>query len=122
MIKNLSVVVPTFNEKDNINKLYREIKINLNNLNINWDIIFVDDSVSHDTANVIKKLQENENNIFLIKRFENRGLSSALIQGALSTNSQHVLFMDGDLQHPPDTILSLYNEINKNRNNKTETI
>tara|TARA_A100001011_G_scaffold32829_1_gene31503 strand:- start:3497 stop:4573 length:1077 start_codon:yes stop_codon:yes gene_type:complete len=111
MIKNLSVVVPTFNEKDNIDKLYSQIKFNLNKLNINWDIIFVDDSLSHDTANVIKKLQENENNIFLIKRFENRGLSSALIQGALSSNSEYVVFIDADLQHPPEKIKDLYNEI-----------
>ena len=114
MKKNVSIIIPTFNEKDNIIELYKEIKNNLGISKISWDVIFVDDSNNNDTADIIRKLQNSENNVFLIKRIENRGLSSALIQGALSTNSQYVLFMDGDLQHPPDTILSLYNEINKN--------
>ena len=114
MKKNISIIIPTFNEKDNIIELYKEIKNNLVISKISWDVIFVDDSNNNDTANIIRKLQNSENNVFLIKRIENRGLSSALIQGALSTNSEYVLFMDGDLQHPPDTILSLYNEINKN--------
>ena len=113
MKKNVSIIIPTFDEKDNIIELYNEIKNNLGISKISWDVIFVDDSNNNETANIIRKLQNSENNVFLIKRIENRGLSSALIQGALSTNSQYVLFMDGDLQHPPDTILLLYNEINK---------
>ena len=111
MKKNISIIIPTFNEKDNINKLFAEIKKNLKAQNIIWDVIFVDDSTDNKTANVISTLQNSENNVFLIRRIENRGLSSALIQGALSSNSEYVLFMDADLQHPPKKIVDLYNEI-----------
>ena len=114
MKKNISIVIPTFNEKGNIIELFKEIKKNLINSKLIWEVIFVDDSNDNETANVVRSLQNNENNIFLIKRIENRGLSSALIQGALSSNSEYILFMDGDLQHPPKKILNLYNKIKNN--------
>lgn len=115
MKKNISIIIPTLNEKENINKLFYEIKKNLDNQNIIWEVIFVDDSEDNQTVNEINKLQNIENNICLIKRFENRGLSSALIQGALSSNAEYVIFIDGDLQHPPSKIKNLYDEIrNKN--------
>ena len=115
MKKNISIIIPTLNEKENINKLFYEIKKNLDNQNIIWEVIFVDDSEDNQTANAINKLQNIENNICLIKRFENRGWSSALIQGALSANAEYVIFIDGDLQHPPNKIKNLYDEIrNKN--------
>ena len=101
MKKNISIVIPTFNEKDNIIQLFDEIKNCLDNTNISWEAIFVDDSNNDETTNVIRSLQNNESNVILIKRIENRGLSSALIQGALSSSSEYVLFMDADLQHPP---------------------
>lgn len=111
MKKNISIIVPTLNEKGNINILFEEIKATFQNKDISWEIIFVDDSNNNETSDIINILQNNEKNIFLIKRFENRGLSSALILGALSSNSEYVVFMDADLQHPPKKILELYNEI-----------
>lgn len=114
MKKNISIVIPTFNEKDNIIQLFNEIKNSLGNTNISWEAIFVDDSNNDETTNVIRTLQNYESNVILIKRIENRGLSSALIQGALSSSSEYVLFMDADLQHPPKKILNLYNEIKNN--------
>ena len=77
MKKNISIIIPTFTEKDNIIELYKEIKNNLGISKISWDVIFVDDSNNNETANIIRKLQNSENNVFLIKRIENRGLSSA---------------------------------------------
>ena len=68
MKKNISIIIPTFNEKDNIIELYKEIKNNLVISKISWDVIFVDDSNNNDTANIIRKLQNSENNVFLIKR------------------------------------------------------
>ena len=61
MKKNISIIIPTLNEKENINKLFYEIKTNLDNQNIIWEVIFVDDSEDYQTANAINKLQKIEN-------------------------------------------------------------
>ncbi len=111
MKKNISIIIPTLNEKGNINILYKKIKKSLDEVKLSWDIIFVDDSKDYETANVINDLKKNKTNIHLIKRFENRGLSSALIQGALSSNSNYIVFIDADLQHPPEKIKDLYSVI-----------
>ena len=54
MKKNISIVIPTFNEKDNIIQLFDEIKNCLDNTNISWEAIFVDDSNNDETTNVIR--------------------------------------------------------------------
>jgi len=72
MKKNVSIIIPTFNEKDNIIELYKEIKNNLGISKISWDVIFVDDSNNNDTANIVRELQNSENNVFLIKLYANK--------------------------------------------------
>ena len=71
MKKNISIIIPTFNEKDNIIELYKEIKNNLVISKISWDVIFVDDSNNNDTANIIRKLQNSENNVICTKNDNN---------------------------------------------------
>jgi dolichol-phosphate mannosyltransferase len=117
MKKNISIVIATLNEEGNINKLFHKIKKNLINFDITWEIIFVDDSADNKTSNEIYKLKSTEDNIHLIKRYENNGLSSALTLGAMSSNSDYVVFMDADLQHPPEKIKDLYYEIKSNKLN-----
>lgn len=114
MKKNLSIIVGTLDEENNINKLFQEIKKNLEKSELSWEIIFVDDSKDNKTSNVINELRNTENNIYLIKRHHNTGLSSALTLGALSSNSDYVLFIDADLQHPPEKIIDLFTEIYNN--------
>ncbi len=114
MKKNLSIVIATINEENNINQLFKEIKRNLEHIGLNWEIIFIDDSQDSKTSNAINKLRNTEDNIYIIKRFENTGLSSALTLGALSSNSEYIVFMDADLQHPPEKIKDLYQKINNN--------
>jgi len=113
MEKNLSIVIATINEENNINKLFQKIKKSLEDIDFSWEIIFIDDSKDTKTSNAINKLRNTEDNIYLIKRYENKGLSSALTLGALSSNSQYIVFMDADLQHPPEKIKDLYRKINK---------
>lgn len=115
MKNNLSIVIATLNEEGNIQELYNEIDNNLKKIDITWEIIFVDDDSSDRTVDIINQLRDKYDNVFLIKRYDKRGLSSALITGALSSNSNYILFMDADLQHNPKYIIDLYNRI-KNSN------
>ncbi len=115
MKNNLSIVTATLNESENIEKLYTEIYKSLKNTNISWELIFVDDNSTDDTVKKIDSLQKNYENVFLIRRFDKRGLSSALLQGALSSKSKYIVFMDADLQHNPKYIQNLFEKI-KNSN------
>lgn len=93
----LAVIVPTFNEHDNVVPLVERLDIALEG--INWELIFVDDNSPDGTADAAWDLARQRDNVRCIKRLGRRGLSSACAEGILSTNAPFVAVMDGDLQH-----------------------
>ncbi|MDP1556929.1 MAG: glycosyltransferase, partial [Hyphomonas sp.] len=93
----LSVVVPTFNERENVPELVRRLDKVL--VGQDWEVIFVDDNSLDGTADVIRELSRRDKRVRLIARHNRRGLSSAVIEGALAASSDIVAVMDGDLQH-----------------------
>lgn len=102
----LSIVIPTRNEKDNIFLLIDEIRNKLEG--IKYEIIFVDDSTDG-TEEEIKKYRKK--NIILEHRINEKGLSSAVIRGMQLANSDIIAVMDADLQHPPYLLKNMYQEI-----------
>ena len=92
-----AVVVPTFNEHDNLDELYRRLTVALDGLS--WEVIVVDDNSPDGTADLAWQLGRRYTNLRCIKRVGRRGLSSACIEGILSTNAPFVAIMDGDMQH-----------------------
>lgn len=110
----LSVIVPTFNEKENIIPFLEEIETILKSINVVYEIIFIDDNSPDNTWKVIEKLSENNPNLKLIRRFQERGLSSAVIRGMETAKGKYFLIMDVDLQHDPKIIPQMLNEIQTN--------
>lgn len=103
----LSIVIPCFNEENNISKLYSELTIVLKGLNINYEIVFSDDGSKDKTFSVIKELSKNDNNIRGISLSRNFGHQIALFAGIKAAKGNIVITMDGDLQHPPSFIPEL---------------
>ena len=93
----LSIISPTYNEADNIIKFVNSIELTLRKYD--FEIIFVDDNSSDKTHEIIKKLSSKKPNIRCLRRIGRRGLSSAVIEGCLSSSSDLLLIMDADLQH-----------------------
>ena len=93
----LSIITPTYNEAKNIEKLIKLIEISLNKYE--YEIIFVDDNSSDNTHEIIKKIAHKKNNVRCLRRIGRRGLSSAVIEGCLSSSSDLLLIIDSDLQH-----------------------
>ncbi len=93
----LSIISPTYNEADNIIKFVHSIELTLRNYD--YEIIFVDDNSSDKTHEIIKNLSSKKPNIRCLRRIGRRGLSSAVIEGCLSSSSDLLLIMDADLQH-----------------------
>lgn len=104
-MKKLTIVIPTYNEADNINRLCEEIENAL--VNVNYEIQFVDDSKDH-TPEIIKELMENNRKIKMYHRTEEKGLATAVLKGFEIASGNYIAVMDADLQHPPEILKDMY--------------
>jgi dolichol-phosphate mannosyltransferase len=94
----LSVIVPTYNESENVPLLVAKLNDVL--AGIAWEVIFVDDDSRDGTSGVVRKLaQTSAGNVRIVQRIGRRGLSSACVEGALASSAPYIAVMDGDLQH-----------------------
>ncbi|MGO9934602.1 MAG: glycosyltransferase [Steroidobacteraceae bacterium] len=93
----LSIIVPTFNERENVVGLIDRVRENLRD--IAWEIIYVDDDSPDRTADLVRELAVADSRIRCIQRIGRRGLSSACIEGMLSSSAPYMAVIDGDLQH-----------------------
>jgi len=93
----LSVVVPTFNERDNVAKLYSKLEATL--IGIAWEVVFVDDNSPDRTWEVVRELARQDSRVRCVRRIGRRGLSGACIEGILASSAPYAAVMDADLQH-----------------------
>ncbi len=93
----LTVVVPTFNERVNVDDVISRLDEVLKG--IAWEAVFVDDDSPDGTADRIFEINRERPDIRCLKRVGRRGLSSACIEGICSSSSPYVAVMDADLQH-----------------------
>jgi dolichol-phosphate mannosyltransferase len=96
-LPELSVVVPTFNERDNVTVLYRRLEATLTG--IAWEVIFVDDNSPDGTWEVVRGLARKDSRVRCIRRIGRRGLSGACIEGILASSGPYAAVIDADLQH-----------------------
>jgi dolichol-phosphate mannosyltransferase len=93
----LAVIIPTLNERDNVPLVVERLNRVL--AGISWEVIFVDDDSPDGTADAVRDVALRQQNIRCLQRIGRRGLSSACIEGILSTAAPYTAVMDGDLQH-----------------------
>jgi len=103
-LKRLSVVIPIFNEEENITPLYRELKNVLEALGLGYEVIFVDDG-STDTSNeVLQMLAKDDKEIKVIQFRKNFGQTAAIAAGVEHAQGKIIVTMDGDGQNDPRDI------------------
>src|SRR6516165_11256301 len=93
----LSVVVPTYNERDNVPLVVELLKRTLED--VSWEVIFVDDNSPDGTAAAVRALGAADNRVRCIRRIGRRGLAGACLEGMLASQARYVAVMDADLQH-----------------------
>jgi dolichol-phosphate mannosyltransferase len=93
----LTVVVPTFNERGNVQRLLELLDAALKG--VAWEAIFVDDDSPDGTAQLVKDIAAKDPRVHCIRRVGRRGLAGAVIEGALASAAPFVGVIDGDLQH-----------------------
>lgn len=105
------VVIPTYNEKENITEMVNAIS----QLPIPFDILIIDDNSPDGTGSIIKSLQESNQHLHLLEREGKMGLGTAYIAGfkwALEHNYDFIFEMDADFSHNPADLIKLYNACN----------
>jgi glycosyltransferase involved in cell wall biosynthesis len=94
---SLTIVVPTYSERDNVGSLFAAPADALRD--IPFEVIFVDDNSPDGTSDEVRALARRDTRCRLINRSERRGLSAATLEGMLSALSPVVAIIDGNLQH-----------------------
>jgi dolichol-phosphate mannosyltransferase len=93
----LTVVVPSFNEIDNVELLIKRLHAALDG--IEWEVIYVDDDSPDGTAAKVRQLAQTDPRVRCIQRIGRRGLSTAVIEGMLASSAPYLAVIDADLQH-----------------------
>jgi dolichol-phosphate mannosyltransferase len=109
----LTVVVPTYNERDNLIELIQRIAAAL--AGVAWEIVVVDDDSPDGTARLAKRISLCDPRIRCIRRVGRRGLAGACIEGMLSSSAPYVAVIDGDLQHDESLLAPMLDRLREGR-------
>ncbi len=107
----LSVVIPLFNEEENILLLYNELIEVLSSCEEEYEIIFIDDGSSDRSFQLLKELQENDSHVVVVSFRKNFGQTAAMAAGFDYARGDVIITMDGDLQNDPRDIPKLLEQI-----------
>ena len=101
----ISIVVPTYNESENVGNLVNQIDYALRG--IEYEVIFVDDSTD-DTVEAINAVMVENPRVRMEHRETEKGLATAVLKGFSLADGDYIAVMDADLQHPPAILRSMY--------------
>ena len=113
----LSVVVPTFNERSNVPELIRRLDVCLRH--VAWEVIVVDDDSPDGTAEVVREIARRDRRVRCLRRLGRRGLASACIEGMLAGSGSYFAVLDGDLQHDETLLARMLDEL---RDGETDVV
>ena len=104
----LSIVVPMYNEEDNVAETHRKIHEVIAPLNIKWELIFVNDGSIDNTLSVVQKIAEKDPVLKIVSYLPNRGRGYALRQGFAAANGEFILSIDFDLSYDAAHLVRMY--------------
>jgi len=102
--KEISIVIPVFNEEGSVGILYENISHVINGLNYEFEVVFVDDGSQDDTFRNLQGIHEKDNRVKIIRHRGNFGKAAAYSSGFAYAHGEIVITMDGDLQDDPREI------------------
>ncbi len=110
---DLSVVIPVYNEEENIESLYKELKEVLESMGISYEIIFVDDGSTDKSGRILDGIAEKDGSVVVIHFRRNYGQTAAISAGFDYAKGDIIVTMDADLQNDPHDIPKLLEKINE---------
>jgi len=109
----ISIVIPVYNERENLTMLDEKISKSIKPLNKNYEVILVDDGSVDGSAELIRKLQDGKPHLRLIRFGRNYGQTAAFAAGFSKARGDIIVTMDADLQNDPADIPLLLEKINE---------
>jgi len=106
-----AIVVPTFNEAQNLAELVARVERCL--AGTRWEMVFVDDNSPDGTARLARELGQQDARVRVVQRIGRRGLSSAVVEGVLATSAPYLAVMDADLQHDETLLPAMLETLEK---------
>jgi len=112
-----SLIIPVFNEEENVKILYNEICVSLKKIK-NYEIVFVNDFSTDSTLNNLREIEKSSTNLKVLNNKENLGQSFSIINGIKIAKSNVIITLDGDCQNDPNDIINLYEKFISDSNLK----
>ncbi len=110
-VKKVSVVIPVYNEEENVPILYERLKEVLDSLPYDYEIIFVNDGSTDRTEEILEELAKKDKKVKIIEFARNFGQTPAMVAGMDYATGDVIITMDGDLQNDPKDIPRLLEKI-----------
>jgi dolichol-phosphate mannosyltransferase len=110
---DLAVVIPTFNESENVRPLLARLEAALKG--IRWEAIFVDDDSPDGTADLVRQLARQNPRVRVVHRIGRRGLASACVEGVLSSSTSYFAVIDADMQHDETLLPRMFERLKEDR-------
>lgn len=113
LLLDLSLVIPVFNEEENIPLLYEKLLSSMSPLNKSWEAIFIDDGSTDNSFAALANLAKEDKRLKVLKFVRNFGQTAALAAGIDYSRGKVIIPMDADLQNDPNDISRLLNKLNQ---------
>jgi dolichol-phosphate mannosyltransferase len=110
---DLTVIIPTFNEEANIRNIVMAVDAVFHEHSLNGQVLVVDDNSSDATISIVKELHRTHENVEILVRESDHGLSQSVADGFIHASSEVFVVIDADFSHPPVLIPRMYEEIRK---------
>lgn len=105
MSMSISVVIPSYNEEENINELYKRVSKSLSLLNIlDYEILFVENGSSDESLSKLREINNLDKKVKIISLSRNFGYQNAIFAGLEFSKKDYIFILDGDLQDPPELL------------------
>ena len=113
IVKTLDLIIPSYNEEKCIFLLYESLEKVFKDETIDWNVIYINDGSLDHTLDEIKRLitEKEKKNIKYLSFSRNFGKEAAIIAGLEASTSDYVALMDADLQHPPEMLLQMIEQL-----------
>ena len=105
---DVSVVLPTYNEKQNIKEMIKQLLFYLKN---NVEIIVSDDNSPDGTWKIVETISKKDKRIKLIRRFRNKGVGPSIWDGIKASKGKYIVWMDCDLTMPPSLVPKIISQL-----------
>lgn len=110
-MNSLSIIIPTYNEEENIGKIIFTLQKILENNSIPYEILVMDDNSTDKTQTIVQNISNSSLNIHLIVRSRDHGLSQSVVDGFSRSQNNLLIVMDADFSHPPSAVVELYHAL-----------